>query len=81
MNETGKDIEVGAWKRGVMDEAGDNVYVVKIVKVTDKDKDKSTRPPVFADLRRKGVCHYEVVGTGQIVKARKDCQHLRLKTA
>jgi hypothetical protein len=34
------------------------------------------REPVM-DLRRKGVCHFEVYGTGKIVKARKNCPHIR----
>jgi hypothetical protein len=53
---------------------GDAVVSVRVVRV----KKRQRRAPVM-DLRRKGVCHFEIAGTGQIVKARKDCPHREAK--
>lgn len=63
--------DVSQMQRGLNLPSGSVTYTIKMVK-----SDPKRRRDAVMDLRRKGVCHFEIYGTGRIVKARKDCPHL-----
>lgn len=49
----------------------------RIVKMTDAEKEerRKAKRRVYLPLTG-GICHYEIAGTGRIVRARKNCKHL-----